>query len=504
MPLLQMHRICKSFNGVPVLKDVELEVEEGVVHALLGENGAGKSTLMNILTGTIPKDSGEIYFEGQKLEKLSVSRTEELGIAFVHQELNLFNDLKVFENIFICKELSGFLGHLKKKEMIQRCEELFKKLGVSIDPKAMVADLKTSDKQLLEISKALFFKAKLLILDEPTTALNNEEVEHLFSIVEGLKNQGISFIFISHKMPEIFKYCDTYTVFRNGEYIAEGKISDTTPDEITKLMVGRSGTSSDIYEKRETGETVLEISNLTGPGFHDVNLEVKKGQIVGMTGLEGSGSSELMQCLFGTTLRSSGSVKVLGHELPPASVHAAMKHGIALLPANRKENSVIPDMNILENMYLAEHTLSAGRFHINNMEEMKKYRKYRDLMNLKAESATLPITSLSGGNQQKVFIARWLNTDAQILLFDNPTQGIDVGAKAEIYKLILELAKNGKTILVNTLEIPELQKVADYCAVFCDGKIVKILPHEQIEEHTIMMYSTNSIQEQQTEVENEE
>ncbi len=503
MPLLQMHGICKSFNGVPVLKDVELEVEEGVVHALLGENGAGKSTLMNILTGSLAKDSGEIFFEGQLLDKLSVKKTEDLGIAFVHQELNLFNDLKVFENVFICKELSGFLGHLKKKEMIKRCSELFEKLGVSIDPTALVGDLKTSDKQLLEISKALFFKAKLLILDEPTTALNNEEVELLFKIVSGLKKQGISFIFISHKMPEIFAYCDTYTVFRNGEYIAEGRIADTTPDKITSLMVGRSGTSKDLYEPREVGETVLEIENLSGKGFHNVSMQVKKGQIIGMTGLEGSGSSELMQCLFGTTPRSTGTVKVKGELLPESSIHSAMKHGIALLPANRKENSVIPDQNILENLYISEHTLSATHFHIDNRIEFEKYRKFRDLMKLKAESHTLPITSLSGGNQQKVFIARWLNTNADILLFDNPTQGIDVGAKAEIYRLILKLAKDGKTILVNTLEIPELQKVADKCAVFAEGTIVKMLNHDEIEEHTIMMYSTNSVQDH-TEVKNEE
>lgn len=493
MSLLEMKGICKAFNGVPVLKNVQLSVEKGEVHALLGENGAGKSTLMNCLTGTIPYDAGTIFFDGQQMKNITIKKSEEMGIAFVHQELNLFNDLRVYENIFITKEYTGKFGRLKKKEMIDKCRDLFRRLDVDIDPTALVEDLKTSDKQLLEISKALFFDAKLLILDEPTTSLNNDEVEHLFNIVAGLKKKGISFIFISHKMPEIFKYCDSYTVFRNGEYIGTGKIADTTPGEVTKLMVGKSHAGESIYEKRKTGDTVLRLDHYSGPGFHDVTLDIKKGQVIGLTGLEGSGSSELLQCLFGINASTGGHAEVHGQALPSHSIHKAMKAGIGLLPSNRKENSVIPDMSILENMYLSEQTLSAAHFQINRKKEEEKYEQYHDLLNLKAESSSMPVVSLSGGNQQKVFIARWLDTDADILLFDNPTQGIDVGAKAEIYKLILQLAKSGKTILVNTLEIPELQKVADICVVFYNGGIIKILAHDEIEEHTVMMYSTNSV-----------
>lgn len=493
MALLEMKGICKSFNGVPVLKNVQLSVEKGEVHALLGENGAGKSTLMNCLTGTIPYDAGTIVFDGQQLKNITIKKSEELGIAFVHQELNLFNDLKVFENIFINKEDANAFGKLKKKEMIAKCRELFERMDVNIDPTALVEDLKTSDKQLLEISKALFFNAKLLILDEPTTSLNNEEVQHLFEIVDGLKKQGISFIFISHKMPEIFEYCDSYTVFRNGEYIGTGKIADTTPNEVTKLMVGKSHAGESIYKERPAGESVLKLDHYSGPGFHDVSMDIKKGQVIGLTGLEGSGSSELLQCLFGIHAKTSGSAIVHGKELPTNSIHKAMMAGIGLLPSNRKENSVIPDMSILENMYLSEQTLSARHFQIHKKKEQQKYETYHDMLNLKAESSSMPVVSLSGGNQQKVFIARWLDTDADILLFDNPTQGIDVGAKAEIYRLILKLAEQGKTILVNTLEIPELQKVADKCVIFYNGGIIKVLPHDEIEEHTVMMYSTNSI-----------
>lgn len=493
MPLLQMQGICKSFNGISVLDNVSLQVKTGEVHALLGENGAGKSTLMNILTGSLRRDKGSIVFNGEHIEDNSIKQTEEKGIAFVHQELNLFNDLKVFENIFINKELTGFLGHLRKRDMISQCKELFLKLNVNIDPNVYVSSLKTSEKQLLEISKALFFKAKLLILDEPTTSLNQDEVAHLFEIVNALKKDGISFIFISHKMPEIFEYADSYTIFRNGQYIDSGAIKDTSPLEVTSKMVGKEQNNLNIYKKRDLGEVVLELDHLSGMGFNEVSFKARRGEIIGMTGLQGCGSSEVMQCIFGINPKISGDIRVKGKSIFIDSIHKAMRNGIALLPANIKENSVIPDLSILENMYIAEHTLSASKFHIQKDLELKRYQKQKNALSIKAQDPKMSILSLSGGNQQKVFIARWLNTNADILLFDNPNQGIDVGAKAEIYKLILDLAKSGKTILVNTLEIPELQKVADLCLVFFKGKVVKVLEHDEIDEHKIMMYSTNSM-----------
>lgn len=490
--LLEMKNIDKSFNGVPVLKKAELCVDKGEVHALLGENGAGKSTLMNVLTGVHPRDGGTIVFDGQTLEHISISKSEELGIAFVHQELNLFNDMTVYENIFLGKELVNRFGKCDKKGMIQKTQELFRELDVDIDPTEKVEHLKTSEKQLLEISKALFFQAKLLILDEPTTALNNDEIAHLFGIIRNLKKNGTSFIFISHKMPEIFEISDRYTVFRNGEFIDAGNISDITAQEITGLMVGSNYSEDEVYEQRDQGEVIIKLKDYCGPGFKNINLEIFRGQIIGMTGLQGAGSSELMQAMFGVTSAQSGTLEVHGQKVSGHSIHGAMKAGIAMLPANRKENSVISDLSLLENMYLAEHTLSAGKFHIHKKEETGKFAKYKEMLNIKAQDCEDSVLSLSGGNQQKVFLARWLNTDADVLLLDNPTQGIDVGAKAEIYKLIFQLAKNGKTILINTLEIPEIQKIADCCAVFYDGKIVKILEHNEINEQTVMMYSTNA------------
>lgn len=493
MKLLEMKNICKAFNGVPVLKNVELSIEKGEVHALMGENGAGKSTLMNVLTGVYKKDDGEITFDGQSMEHITVKKSEEAGIAFVHQELNLFNDMTVYENIFLGKEYVTKMGRCDKKKMVQKAAELFERLDVKIDPLEKVENLKTSEKQLLEISKALFFEAKLLILDEPTTALNNEEVDHLFQIIRNLKKQGTSFIFISHKMPEVFQIADRYTVFRNGSYIASGAIKDIDPEKMTGLMVGGSFSDADVYERRPVGDTILKLEDFTGPGFHQISLEVKKGQIIGLTGLQGAGSSELMQCMFGVTGATGGSMLVHGKKVPHHSIHKSMNAGVAMLASNRKENSVIGDMSLLENMYLAEHTLSARKFHINKKQEKEKFDQFKKMLNIKAQSSSDSILSLSGGNQQKVFLARWLNTNADILLLDNPTQGIDVGAKAEIYKLILELAKQGKTILINTLEIPKIQKIADYCAVFYDGRIVKLLEHEEINEQTVMLYSTNAV-----------
>jgi ribose transport system ATP-binding protein len=489
MSLLEMRQIRKSFNGVPVLKGVQLTLEKGEVHALLGENGAGKSTLMNILTGVIPRDGGTIEFDGQKLDHITITQSENMGIAFVHQELNLFNDLKVFENMFLNKEYVNRFRRLDKKKMRAECRELFERLGVEIDPDAVVADLKTSQKQLLEICKALHLNAKLIILDEPTTSLNNEEVDHLFGILRKLKEEGTSFVFISHKMPEIFALADRYTVFRNGEYIGEGKISETTPEEVTVMMVGESYSNAEVYEKRELGEEVLRLEDFSGDGFHHIDLGVRQGEIVGMTGLQGSGSSEMLQAVFGSSRSTGGSVKAFGKVVPRNSIHAAMKAGIGMLPNNRKENSVLPDMSLMDNMAISEQTLSAARLPVEGRRDRQRYDQYREMLNIKAQSSADLVTSLSGGNQQKIFIARWLNTDARILILDNPTQGIDVGAKAEIYRLILELSRAGKTILINTLEIPELMKVADRCIVFYDGSMIKELAHDEINEQDVMLYS---------------
>jgi ribose transport system ATP-binding protein len=463
MTVLSMQNICKSFFGVPVLSDVNFEVEKGEVHALLGENGAGKSTLMNILGGVYVKDSGTVKINGVEYDNLTVNSSEKAGVAFVHQELNLVNDLLVFENLFLDKEILYKTRTLNKRAMIAKTKELFDNLEVNINPKALVANLETSQKQLLEIAKALNANAQIIILDEPTTSLNTSEVEHLFSIVKGLQKKGISFIFISHKMPEVFSIADRYTVLRNGFFIKSGNISETNPVDVTAAMVGKEISDKAIYTERKLkGDIILKVENCSGPGFHNISFSVKRGAIIGLTGLAGSGASSLLNAMFGVVPFHDGTITVENKQFHTLNIHKAMKSArIGMVPANRKENSILQFMPILENMYIAEHTLSGFKFHIKKKNEVEKYNNYKQLLNIRANSHKDLITSLSGGNQQKVILSRLLNTNAEILLLDNPTQGIDVGAKSEIYKLILELSNQGKTILVNTLEIPEIEKVAD-------------------------------------------
>lgn len=492
MSILEMKNITKTFGGVHALTDVHFSVNAGEIHALMGENGAGKSTLMNILTGVIPMDKGSIVFNGEKYLQPTIKQMEKAGIAFVHQEINVINDLRVFENIFLNRELKTRWGYLDQKKMIQETRGLFERLGVEIDPMEMVTELKTSEKQLLEICRALYADAKLLILDEPTTALSNEEIQHLFKILRKMRDDGKALIFISHKMPEIFDLADRYTVFRNGKFVSSGKISETTPQQMTSDMIGEVYAELEVYKPRKLGETILSLKQLSGNGFKNINLEVKKGEIIAFTGLAGCGASELMQTIFGVLPRTGGSIEVNGKEVH-GSVCSFMKSGVAMLPSNRKENSVIPDMTILENMYVAEHSLSSNQQIIFNEKEEARYQNYTNLLHIKAGGSGESINSLSGGNQQKVFLARWLNTGADVLLFDNPTQGVDVGAKEEIYQLILQFAEAGKTILINTLEIPEIKKVSDRCVVFYSGEIAKIFSHDEIDEKQVMLYSTNAL-----------
>ena len=493
MAILEMNHVTKTFGGAHALTDVHLSVEAGEIHALLGENGAGKSTLMNILTGVIPADSGTIVFDGKEYPEPTIQQMEKAGIAFVHQELNVINDLTVADNIFLCRELRNKLGLIRQREQVARAKQLFESLGVDIEPTAMVSDLKTSEKQLLEICRALYEDAKLLILDEPTTALSNDEIDHLFEILRKLKEQGKSFIFISHKMPEIFAIADRYTVMRNGEFISSGYIKDTTPHDITSDLVGKQYVDEDVYKARPLGDTILELKNFTGKGFDNISLEVKKGEIIAFTGLAGCGASELMQTMFGALPYEGGEMYVNGKKLE-GSIVSFMKNSVAMLPANRKENSVVPDMEIIENFSLAEQSTSRNKPFINPKLELSRYNEQKDSLHIKAGSPYDNIGSLSGGNQQKVFLGRWMNIGADVLLFDNPTQGVDVGAKEEIYKLILQFAQDGKTVIINTLEIPEIQKVADRCIVFYEGKIVKVFEHSDVNEHDVMLYSTNAIQ----------
>lgn len=490
MKLLEMKSIIKSFYGVVVVDKINLSLDTGEIHALIGENGAGKTTLMNVLGGVLERDSGEIYFNNIEYKSMNPKLANNIGIGFVHQELNLVNDLLVYENIFFGNEIMKGLM-LNKKEMIEQSKELFDRLNIEIDPEELVGNLDASNKQLVEIAKVLHQNAKLIILDEPTSSLNLNEIHRLFKIVNKLKEQGTSFIYISHKMPEIFALCDTYTIMRNGKLIESGFIKDTNTEDITKKMVGGAFVDTNFYQKRALGEVALTIDAYTGDGFKNANFAVHKGEILVLTGLQGSGTSSLLETIFGFKSASSGTVKVNGHILKNGSINDAMKHKISLVPKNRKENALLTHLSIQDNMSMSKFTLMKKQY-INKKFESSIYDKFKKALSIKAENKENLITSLSGGNQQKVIISRWLYTESEIIIFDNPTQGVDVGAKAQVYELIMSLANEGKAVIVNTLEIPELQKIADRCIVFYHGKAVAELNRDEMSEENVMLHATNA------------
>ena len=480
--ILEMKGIEKAFFGVTVLDKVDFSVEQGEVHALLGENGAGKSTLMNILAGVYTRDGGEVVFDGKPLVNTTVQKSESAGIAFVHQEINVFNDLKVYENIFMRKEITKF-GVTNKRTMIKQSHELFERLGVDIDPTELVSTFDTAKKQLLEIAKALFVNAKLIILDEPTTALSNEQIDHLFSIVNRLKKEeGVSFIFISHKMNEIFTIADRYTVLRNGEMVGTGNIADTDPESVTRLMVGSSYNAADVYSTRELGEEVLRVENLSGEGFRDVNFSVRRGEVIGMTGLKGAGVSETMQAIFGAVPATSGKIFIDGKEIRVGTIHKAMKNNVGMVAANRKENSVLPDMSLLENGYIAEHTISMKQPVIIKKREIKRYNERKEQLSIKANSYNDLITSLSGGNQQKVIIAREVTNDKDLLIAVNPTRGLDVGAIEFVHKYLVDQRNKNRAVLLVSFELDEIMSLSDRIEVIFDGRITGSVPGKNADE----------------------
>ena len=490
---LQMKNITKTFGSVKALDNVSLEVGESEIHGLLGENGAGKSTLMNILAGTFPSTSGEIYLNGIKQENMTTLKSNALGIRFIHQELNLVNDLEVYENLFLREELTNKYGLLNKKEMIKRSAEVFKRMNIDIDPQEKVENLDTSRKQLVEIAKALLFESRLIIMDEPTTALTNKEIDNLFVIMRSLKEQGVSIIYISHKMPELFEICDRYTVLRDGKLIESGSFSDIDEKKATELLVGRRIVDDAKENENVTGEVILQVENLScPPAFSDVSFEVRKGEVIAITGLHGDGRGELAEALFGARPITGGQILFHNKPLNLKSIRQVMKAGIGMVPRNRKERSIIKDMSIVDNLSIAWFVNTNHQPFVKRTEELIRFQRNQEAVAIKVGNPEDYITSLSGGNQQKIIIARWLELDADLYILDNPTQGIDVGTKFEIYKIINELAKQGKSIIVFSAEFPEIYKVADRCLVMYKGQVRAELSRDELTEVRVMYYATGS------------
>lgn len=492
--IVEFKNITKNFNAVKALQDVSFKIGDSEIHGLLGENGAGKSTLMNILGGVLSPTEGTIIIDGEEYKSITPAQARDLGINFIHQELNLVNDLRVFENLFINREITKYKIYLDKKQMIEKSYEIFKKMNISIDPNKYVRELDTLQKQLVEIARAILFESKLIIMDEPTTALTNKEIQNLFVIMRELKSQGISCIYISHKMPELFAICDHYTVLRNGTFIHSGLFKDIDEHKATELLVGRSIIDeSDIHKEQVETEDIFEVHDLTcEPFFRNISFSVKKGEVISITGLFGDGRGGLSEALFGARKVDSGFILKNGVKVPLSSVRKVMKSGIGMIPRNRKERSIIKDMNVLNNVSLAHFNARHKKLFISEKEELDRFEKNRKSTNIKVGSPHDSITSLSGGNQQKVVFARWFELDSDVYILDNPTQGIDVGAKFEVYKLIKKLSDEGKAVIVFSSEFPEIYKVSHRCIVMYRGEINKIFNHSDLNEKDIMYYSTGS------------
>lgn len=493
---LTMHQIKKSFLDVPVLKGVSLQVEQGEIHALLGENGAGKSTLMNILGGVHQSDNGKIYINGEEVQMIDPGTSQQHGISFIHQELNVVPDLMVYENLFLGAELCNRYGFLKVEEMCRQTTEVMAQLGVELNPKEYVRNLETSYKQFIEIAKALLHRSTLIIMDEPTSALADHEVERLFTLMRKLKGSGVSIIYISHKLKEIQQICDRYTVLRDGEVVGTGSMKGKSLDEITTLMVGKSVSEERLQRSHERRPVLLEVNDFTSEGlFKDIHFTVEKGEVVGFTGLAGDGRTELFESIFGYRKKAKGTIKVNRQRVTINHPKKALQAGIGFVPKDRKENAIIKDLSVLHNMTLAAMVHFEKSGFIQEKMEQERFEFYKQQLNIKVHDPAITIDKLSGGNQQKVMIAKWLEIDADILIFDNPTQGIDVGAKQEVYQQIRQLAERGKGIIILSSEATEVLKVCDSIHVMYQGEIAASFQNEEASENEIMQVATGAAKE---------
>ncbi|WP_153730472.1 sugar ABC transporter ATP-binding protein [Sporosarcina obsidiansis] len=492
--LLSMKNISKSFPGVKALSNVDLELKHGEVLALVGENGAGKSTMMKILNGIYTKDEGEILLEGKEVNIENINQAQELGISIIHQELNLMRDLTVAENIFIGREpRSAFNFFLKDRELNKKTADLFKRLNIELDPHTKVADLTIAKQQMVEIAKALSFNSKIIIMDEPTTALTETEIDSLFVTIESLRADGVGVIYISHRMDELKRITDRITVMRDGTYIDTLVTKDTEMSKIIQLMVGRQVyIESKPTSINENQETILRLENVsTKDHLKNVSFELKKGEILGFAGLMGAGRTEVARAIFGADKIESGSIFLNDQEVKIKSPKQAVEMGIGYVSEDRKHLGLLIDMDVKTNMAMATiKNFTKGNFVVSQKEMEKVAEKYVDELKIKTPSVHQKIRNLSGGNQQKVVIAKWLLRNCDILIFDEPTRGIDVGAKGEIYKLIDELADSGMAVIMISSELPEVLRMSHRVIVMSEGRITGELTSAEATQEKIMEYAT--------------
>jgi len=492
-PILTMENISKEFVGVKALKSANLDLYPGEVHALVGENGAGKSTLMKILTGIHQKDGGRITLFGKDIQFKNPKEAQENGVIIVHQELNMMNHLSVAENIFIGREQKKMGFWLDDKALEKESENLFKKLGISLNPKEIIENLTVGKQQMVEIAKAISFHAKIIVFDEPTAALTEHEIKELFRLISELRHKGVGMIYISHRMDEIKAITDRVTVMRDGEYIGTVYTKDTTKDEIISMMVGRT-----IYEDPKEESTVpqdapvvLKAEGITlSPHVKDVSFSLKKGEILGFAGLMGAGRTELARAIFGADKMDSGVLFLNGKRLEIKSPMDAVKSGIGYLSEDRKRYGLALNLDVAENSVLADLSKFSACGFVKEGKIAKTAKDFVLKLKTKTPSIRQTVRNLSGGNQQKVVIAKWLIRNCDVLIFDEPTRGIDVGAKSEIYALMNELAKQGKSIIMISSELTEVLRMSDRIIVMCEGKITGELDIKDANQEEIMRLAT--------------
>lgn len=490
--LVKMQHINKAYGQVKVLHDMNLEVKKGEVHALMGENGAGKSTLMKILVGEVRMESGDIYIDARPVKIVSPSDAHILGVRMIHQEILLVPDMSVTENIFAGRELKkGLIVQKRKQERM--AQEILDNIGIPIKAFQLVKHLKTAQRQMVEIAAAVSFGARLIIMDEPTSSISQKETEILFSIIMRLKEQGISFIYISHRMEEIFQIADSVTVMRDGYLAGTGDIKNYNPDKLIAQMVGRD--LNEYFPKRvrkKLDKIILRVEGLTKKGeYEDINFKLYRGEILGFGGLIGAGRTEVVSTLFGLTKSDRGYVFLEEHRVNILNTASAIKHGIALIPEDRKHAGLNLDGSILDNiMMVVEKKYKRGIF-LSPSQRRSNAEKIAHQLSIRMVSVDQLARNLSGGNQQKVVLAKWLLEDSEILILDEPTRGIDVGAKAEIYKLIVDMAEKGKSIIMISSEMSELIGLCDRIIVMYEGKITGELDHQEVTQEKIMALASN-------------
>lgn len=486
--VLEMSNICKSFPGVKALDGVQLKVRPGTVHALMGENGAGKSTLMKCLFGVYIEDEGEILIEGQKCKFSNPKQAMENGVSMVHQELNQVLQRDVMDNIWLGRYPSN-KGIISQKTMFEETKKIFDELDIDVNPKVKMAKLSVSQRQMVEIAKAVSYNAKILVLDEPTSSLTQEEVNHLFKIINKLRDKGCGIIYISHKMEEILQISDDVTIMRDGKWIDTIPSKGLTTDKIIKLMVGRDLTNRFPPKINKPGEMILEVKNLTGSSdqsVKDVSFELRKGEILGVAGLVGSKRTELLETIFGIESHSKGEIKLHGKSVNNKNSRTAIKNGFALLTEERRATGIFGGLDIKFNTMIANIDNYSKGGVLDNKKMAEDTKWVIDSMKVKTPSQKTQIKNLSGGNQQKVIIGRWLLTNPEVLLLDEPTRGIDVGAKYEIYQLIIDLANKEKGIIVVSSEMPELLGICDRILVMSNGRLAGIEDTNKLNQEKIM------------------